>query len=112
MRLIGNHDHGRSDCLGDGRCGEGVPANAEWANPASRRDGRPPGGVGVLSERDVGGTRGSAVRAGKTVGDSMSGQAITAAPTTTVRQAANLLRARNIGCLPIVEDGEIEGLSP
>jgi acetoin utilization protein AcuB len=62
--------------------------------------------VGVLSERDVGGARGRALRAGKTVGELMSDQAVTASPTTTVRQAANLLRARTIGCLPIVEDGK------
>ena len=66
--------------------------------------------VGVLSEGDVGGPRGSAMRAGKTVGELMSGQAITASPTTTVRQAANLLRARNIGCLPVLEDGELAGI--
>ncbi len=66
--------------------------------------------VGVLSERDVGGSRGSPMRAGKTVGELMSSQAVTASPTTTVRQAANLLRARTIGCLPILEDGELVGL--
>ena len=66
--------------------------------------------VGVLSERDVGGVRGSQIRAGKTVGELMSAQAVTASPTTTVRQAANLLRARTIGCLPIVEDGKLAGL--
>ncbi|HUM12730.1 MAG TPA: CBS domain-containing protein [Myxococcaceae bacterium] len=66
--------------------------------------------VGVLSERDVGGPRGSAVRAGKTVGELMSGQAVTASPTTTIRQAANLLRARTIGCLPVLEDGELAGI--
>jgi len=66
--------------------------------------------VGVLSERDVGGVRGSQIRAGKTVGELMSAQAVIASPTTTVRQAANLLRARTIGCLPIVEDGKLAGI--
>ena len=66
--------------------------------------------VGVLSERDVGGGRGAQIRAGRTVGELMSGQAITASPVTTVRQAANLLRARTIGCLPILEDGKLAGI--
>jgi len=66
--------------------------------------------VGVLSERDVGGTRGRALRTGKTVGELMAGQVATASPTTTVRQAANLLRARTIGCLPIMEDGKLAGI--
>ena len=66
--------------------------------------------VGVLSERDVGGTRGGQLRAGKTVDELMSGQAVTASPTTTVRQAANLLRARTIGCLPIIEGGKLAGI--
>jgi acetoin utilization protein AcuB len=66
--------------------------------------------VGVLSERDVGGVRGGQIRNGKTVGELMSAQAITASPTTTIRQAANQLRARNIGCLPIVENGKLAGI--
>lgn len=66
--------------------------------------------VGVLSERDVGGARGGAARIGKTVGELMSGQAISAAPTLSIRQAANLLRARTIGCLPIMDDGRLVGI--
>lgn len=66
--------------------------------------------VGVLSERDVGGSRGSPVRAGKKVGELMSSRTVTASPTTTIRQAANLLRARTIGCLPIIDDGELAGI--
>ncbi len=66
--------------------------------------------VGVLSERDVGGARGSAARIGRTVGELMSGQAVSASPTTTIRQAANLLRARTIGCLPILDDGKLVGI--
>lgn len=66
--------------------------------------------VGVLSERDMGGARGGGLRAGRTVGELMSPHVVTAAPTTTVRQAANLLRARTIGCLPILEDGKLAGI--
>ena len=40
----------------------------------------------------------------------MSEQVVTALPTTSVRQAANLLRARTIGCLPILDDGKLVGI--
>jgi acetoin utilization protein AcuB len=66
--------------------------------------------VGVVSERDMGGPRGGGLRRGRTVRELMSEQAVTASPTTTVRQAANLLRARTIGCLPVVEDGKLVGI--
>jgi len=66
--------------------------------------------VGVLSERDLGGAAGAPLRAGKTVGELMARQAVTAKPTTTVREAANLLRARTIGCLPILQDSKLVGI--
>jgi acetoin utilization protein AcuB len=40
----------------------------------------------------------------------MTAPVATAAPDTTVREAANLLRGRHIGCLPIVEDGRLVGI--
>ncbi|HEY3450645.1 MAG TPA: CBS domain-containing protein [Myxococcales bacterium] len=66
--------------------------------------------VGILSERDLGGPRGSALRMGKTVHDLMTKQAVAASPVTTIRQAANLMRARTIGCLPVMEDGRLVGI--
>jgi len=66
--------------------------------------------VGVLSERDLGGARGGVLRAGKTVRDLMSRHTVSAAPVTTVRQAANLMRARTIGCLPVMESGRLVGI--
>ncbi len=66
--------------------------------------------VGVLSERDLGGARGSVLRTEKTVGDLMSKQAVSASPVTTVRQAANLMRARTVGCLPVMESGRLAGI--
>lgn len=66
--------------------------------------------VGVLSERDLGGPRGAAVRRAKKVGELMSEQVVTASPTTTVRQAANLLRARTVGCLPVLDEGKLAGI--
>jgi len=63
--------------------------------------------VGVLSERDLGGRgpRGSALRKGGTVADLMTPTVVFASPDTTLRQAANLLRGRSIGCLPVLRDG-------
>lgn len=66
--------------------------------------------VGILSDRDLGGAHGASLRQGKTVAELMSRQAVTVSPTTTVRDAANLMRTRSIGCLPIVEDSKLVGI--
>jgi len=66
--------------------------------------------LGVLSERDLGGRKGGAVRRGRTVRDLMTAQAASASPATTLRQAANLMRGRLIGSLPVLEDGRIVGI--
>lgn len=66
--------------------------------------------LGVLSERDLGGRKGGAVRRGRTVRDLMSPQVASARPATTLRQAANMMRGRLIGSLPVVEDGRIVGM--
>jgi acetoin utilization protein AcuB len=64
--------------------------------------------IGVLSERDVRSV--GPYRTIETVGDSMSKPVVTASPTTTLREAANLLRGRTIGCLPIVEKNRLVGI--
>ena len=66
--------------------------------------------VGVLSDRDAGGRLGAAVRENLTVGDLMTAPAVTVEPTTTVRQAANVMRGRSIGCLVVVESGRATGI--
>ncbi|BAU48354.1 acetoin dehydrogenase [Sulfurifustis variabilis] len=66
--------------------------------------------LGVLSERDLGGRQGGAVRKGRTVRDLMSPQVTSARPATTLRQAANLMRGRLIGALPVLEDGRVVGI--
>ncbi|MCC7484715.1 MAG: CBS domain-containing protein [Burkholderiales bacterium] len=66
--------------------------------------------LGVLSERDLGGRSGGAVRGGRTVGELMSRQVASATPSTTLRQAANLMRGRLIGSLPVVEAGRVVGI--
>ena len=66
--------------------------------------------VGVLSDRDAGGRRGPEVRATRTVADLMTAPAVTVEPTTTVRQAANLMRGRSIGCLVVAKAGRAIGI--
>jgi CBS domain-containing protein len=66
--------------------------------------------VGVLSDRDAGGRRGAAIRTNKVVADLMTGPAVTVEPTMTVRQAANLMRGRSIGCLVVVQSARAIGI--
>ena len=60
--------------------------------------------AGVVSDRDVGFTK------DRTVGDVMTAHVVAVAPETTLRRAANLLRGRSIGCLPVIEDGKLVGI--
>ncbi len=66
--------------------------------------------VGVISDRDLGGRSGASVRKNHTVGDLMVHDVVSAEPDTTLRQAANLMRGRTIGCLPVLEDGKLVGI--
>jgi acetoin utilization protein AcuB len=61
--------------------------------------------LGVLSARDLGG-----VAPDTEVSEVMSRNVVTATPRDTVRDAANLLRGRAIGCLPIVDRGRAVGM--
>ncbi|MGZ3438387.1 MAG: CBS domain-containing protein [Polyangia bacterium] len=60
--------------------------------------------VGIVSSRDLTGRR------DRLVAELMSRDVVTADPETTVHKAANLLRGRYIGCLPIVESGKLVGI--
>jgi CBS domain-containing protein len=66
--------------------------------------------VGVFSDRDAGSRRGGAITMNKAVADLMTAPALTVEPTTTVRQAANLMRGRSIGCLVVVKSGRVVGI--
>ena len=66
--------------------------------------------VGLVSERDLGGPKGTAVRRGRSVRELMSPQVAAATPDTTLRQAANLMRGRTVGSLPVLEDGRVVGI--
>jgi CBS domain-containing protein/ribosome-associated translation inhibitor RaiA len=66
--------------------------------------------VGMLSERDLGGRSGAALRRGRVVRELMTKTVATAKPGTTLRQAANLMSGRLIGALPVVSDDRVVGI--
>lgn len=66
--------------------------------------------AGVISDRDMGGRGGAAVRNGRLVRELMTEGAITIEPEASVRKAANLLRGRTIGCLVVTDRGRIVGI--
>jgi acetoin utilization protein AcuB len=66
--------------------------------------------LGVISDRDLGGRNGREVREGRSVRDLMTPAVTTAAPDTTIREAANLMRGRGAGCLPVLEDHTLVGI--
>lgn len=66
--------------------------------------------LGILSERDLGGAKGGTLREGRAVRDLMSQRVVSAKPGTTLRQAANLMRGRLIGALPVLEDDRVAGI--
>jgi CBS domain-containing protein len=66
--------------------------------------------VGVISDRDAGGHRDASVRINSRVADLMTSPAATIEPTATVRQAANVMRGRSIGCLVVVKSGRAIGI--
>jgi acetoin utilization protein AcuB len=66
--------------------------------------------VGVVSERDLGGRKPEVVARAGTVAEVMTPHVVSAKPTTTVRQAANLLRGHLIGFLPVMDEGRLVGV--
>jgi acetoin utilization protein AcuB len=66
--------------------------------------------VGILSDRDLGSSRGELLRKGLKVRDVMTPHPIMATPTTDLRRGANLLRGHVIGCLPVVDRGRLLGI--
>jgi CBS domain-containing protein len=61
--------------------------------------------VGIVSERDL-----DDVEPEASVDQVMSGPVITAPASTTVGEAANILRGQAIGCLPVTERGKPIGM--
>jgi acetoin utilization protein AcuB len=73
--------------------------------------------AGIVSDRDlrsaapVLGDPGRAAALEKTrVSDVMTREVVTARPDDPIEEAANRLRERRIGCLPVVQDGRLVGI--
>ena len=66
--------------------------------------------VGVVSERDLGGRKGASLRKGRTVGEVMTPSVVSVSPGDTIRKVANLMRGRNVGCLPVLMGGKVKGI--
>jgi acetoin utilization protein AcuB len=66
--------------------------------------------LGIVSERDLIRVRPRLVDDIWTVEDVMTTRVVIAAPETSVRQAANLMRGHVIGCLPIVDGKRLVGI--
>jgi CBS domain-containing protein len=85
-----------------------TPADAAWETMRGRRihhlvvmDGKLI--AGILSDRDAGGVRGKAVRAGHSVGELMTPHVVTVPADAPLKRAANLMRGRTIGCVIVVD---------
>lgn len=67
--------------------------------------------VGVVSARDLGGRDRDELRRVRPISAMMTAYAVKATPDMPVRQAANVMRGWNIGCLPVIEaDGKLAGI--
>lgn len=66
--------------------------------------------AGVISDRDLGGPRGVALRGRGSLREWMTPHVITGDCDMTVRKAANLLRGRTIGCLPVMDGDTLVGI--
>lgn len=66
--------------------------------------------VGVVSARDLGGQDREEARKIRPVAAMMTAYAVKAIPGMPVRQAANVMRGWNIGCLPVVDGGQLVGI--
>jgi CBS domain-containing protein len=64
--------------------------------------------VGVLSNRDGG--RRPARREATTVEELMTKHVVTITPDATIRHAANVMRGRTIGCLPVTRGNRLVGI--
>jgi len=66
--------------------------------------------TGVISERDLGGRHGEETRKNRSVGELMSPRVVSGTPGMTLRQAADLMRGRIIGSLPVLDGGTLVGI--
>ena len=90
-------------------------ASAAWARMRRRgirhlvvMDGN--GVVGILSERDLGGRSGAAKRKNRVVRDLMTPRVETVDPEASADSAAELMRKRLIGSLPVMDGDDLVGI--
>ena len=95
--------------------GAALPADEAWQSMRAERihhlvvlDGKVI--AGVISDRDAGGPKGAAVRAGHDVSELMTRHVVTVTPDTTVKRVANLMRGRSIGCAVVTDKGRVAGI--
>ena len=61
--------------------------------------------VGVVAGRDI-----LRIRDDKPVSEVMSRMVATVEPDATLRRAAGIMRGRAVGCLPVIDDGQLVGI--
>ena len=66
--------------------------------------------VGVISARDLGGPRSRVALNGQSVSEMMADSVVHIEPDSSLREAANLMRGRSIGCLPVMKRGKLVGI--
>jgi CBS domain-containing protein len=66
--------------------------------------------AGVISDRDVGGRKGAALRAGRVVGELMTPNVVSVTADEAIKRVANLMRGRSIGCVVATDKGRIAGI--
>jgi acetoin utilization protein AcuB len=66
--------------------------------------------VGVVSDRDGTGPGGALMAGDSSVRDLMTPRVVTIDPAAPVRKAANLMRGRTIGCLPVLKGKRLVGI--
>src|SRR5690606_21700338 len=66
--------------------------------------------AGVISERDLGGRTGAARRTNRRLQDLMSARVASVAPDTDLRDAAEVMREKLIGSLPVLDGDELVGI--
>jgi len=67
--------------------------------------------VGVVSERDLGGRAGTSKRRGRLVRSMMTRNVVSVGSEMSVDEAADLMRERLIGSLPVMEEGRLVGIA-
>ena len=65
---------------------------------------------GIISDRDLGGDRGDSVRAGRFVRELMTPSVHFGSPEMTASDAATLMHAYKISCLPILDGKTLVGM--